>query len=222
MTFRKPELIPLLFILCATFTLGGLGLWQLERLVWKNNLIAQIQSAQSQGALASLTGEPYRRVELDGKILGDKAIRIVGRPQWEQGSGYFLLYPFKMKDGKIVMVNIGWAPAEWKGDVAKIRHVTGITRPARGKRYFSPENHPEKNIWFYEDIAAMSSALNLKLEDQIVEAVGERKAGSYPSVNDGSISLRNDHLGYAITWFSLMIIGLFMFALYHREPEKNA
>lgn len=222
MTFRKPQLIPLLFILCATFTLGGLGAWQLQRLIWKNDLIAGIGAAQSQPALTSLNDEPYRKVELEGTFIGKKSFRFVGRPQWEQGTGYFMYYPFKTKDGKVVMVNIGWAPSSWKGELAKQHHVSGIIRPARVKRLFSPENHAEKNIWFYEDTKAMGEQLGMTVDDMIIEVVGEKKAGTYPTVNDGKISLRNDHLGYAITWFGLALIGLIMFGIYHREPEKTA
>lgn len=222
MTFRKPELIPLIFIICATVMLGGLGAWQVQRLMWKNNLIADIEKAQSQPALQSLTLEPYRRVELNGEFIGHSTIRIVGRPQWEQGSGYFMLYPFKLHDGKIVLVNVGWAPSGWKGDMSHQHHVTGILRTAREKRLFSPDNHPEKNIWFYEDTTAMGSALGLTLQDMVVEATGERKTGVYPAPSDGKISLRNDHLGYAITWFSLAAIGIIMFGVYHRVPEQHA
>jgi cytochrome oxidase assembly protein ShyY1 len=34
--------------------------------------------------------------------------------------------------------------------------------------------------------------------------------------------MRNDHLGYAITWFSLALVGLVMFAFYQRIPENKA
>jgi len=31
-----------------------------------------------------------------------------------------------------------------------------VLRPLRIKRFFSPENEPAKNLWFYEDTDAMS------------------------------------------------------------------
>jgi len=222
MTFRKPEPIPLLFIICATLLLGGLGLWQVERLQWKQALVTEIENAQKEPVLSSYSNRPYRMLRLRGSFISDTPIRLVGRPQWEQGNGYFMLYPFKFSDGKRILVNVGWAPGDWNGSLKGPHLVYGVLRPAHGKRPFSPENHPEKNVWFYEDIDAMSKALDVPLHDMVLEAVGEKVPGVYPVPSDGKISLRNDHLGYAITWFSLMIIGLVMFALYHRTSEKKS
>jgi surfeit locus 1 family protein len=219
MQFRKPETIPLLFIICSTLMLSGLGLWQVERLQWKNELIAQIEKAQAEPVLSALTEELYRRVELSGTWVLDKTLHVVGKPQLVNGNGYFLLTPLTLGDGKSVLVNRGWVPSGWKDDSQKHAQVSGVIRPARGKRLFTPENYPEKNIWFYEDIAAMEAATGLALEDAVVEAVGPRNSTTYPYPSDGKISLRNDHLGYAITWFGLAFIGIFMFGAYHRKYD---
>ena len=217
MTFRKPEWIPLIFIICSTVLLGGLGMWQLERLVWKNTLIAGIEKAQAEPVLHTLTDEPYRRVELSGQWRLDKTIHVVGKPQFVEGNGYFLLTPLVLPDGKTILVNRGWAPREWKENAAKKATVRGIVRPLREKRLFSPANFPDKNIWFYEDINAMAQASGLALEPAVIEAIGERKSDTYPYPSDGKINLRNDHFGYAITWFSLAFIGIIMFGAYHRK-----
>jgi surfeit locus 1 family protein len=67
----------------------------------------------------------------------------------------------------------------------------------------------------------MSKTVGVELTPIIVEAVGEAQKNIYPTPSDGKISLRNDHLNYAITWFSLALIGLVMFAIYHRQPKAN-
>ena len=221
MQFRKPELIPLIFIIFAVTLLTGLGMWQLQRLAWKNAEIQKIQVAQAMSVLGTLPQEldglDYRRVILTGTFIHDKTMHMVGHPQGA-GDGFYIVTPFKLEDdGRIIIINRGFSPKDMESKPEGLQTVAGIIRPARMKRYFSPENQPEKNVWFYEDISAMSKTTSLELTPLIVEAVGEAQKDVYPMPHDGKISLRNDHFNYAITWFGLAIIGVVMFAFYQRK-----
>lgn len=225
MRFRKPEPIPLLFIIAATVTLAALGGWQVQRLAWKNSLIHTVAEAQSEPALGGLpqelAGLDYRRVALTGRYLHDKTLRKAGGIQGE-GPGFFLLTPFILEDdGRAILINRGFSPADKDLRPEGTLTVAGVIRPAREKRFFSPENKPGDNLWFHEDIAAMSQATQLDLLPMVVEATGAREKGVYPVPSDGTISLRNDHLGYALSWFLLALIGLVMFGIYHRVPGSK-
>jgi len=219
--FRKPELIPLLFMICAITLLTGLGVWQLERLQWKNAQIEKIANAQQMPILGTLPqdldGLDYRRVALTGTYLHDKEMHMVGHPEGE-GAGFYIVTPFQLEDdGRIIIVNRGFSPPNRESKPEGLQTLTGIIRPARQKRLFSPENQPAKNVWFYEDIDAMSQAAGTVLTPVIVEAVGIAQKDMYPMPHDGNVSLRNDHLNYAITWFSLALIGVVMFGFYQRK-----
>lgn len=223
MKFRKPQLIPLLFIICATLLLGSLGAWQLQRLSWKLEQLEKVNAAQSQPILGDLphelNGLDYHRVALTGRFHYDKTLHLIGR-QMGEDMGFFMLTPFTLDDdGRTILVNRGFSPVGRESRPEGVQTVEGIIRPLRQKRLFAPTNHPEKNIWFYEDIPAMSQATDLVLLPLAVEVTGEQKAGEYPIPGDGKIILRNDHLMYAITWFALALVGLVMFAFYHREKE---
>ncbi|MDE3060414.1 MAG: SURF1 family protein, partial [Pseudomonadota bacterium] len=199
----------------------SLGIWQIERLQWKNALIEDIKEAQAKPALGTLpqdlNGLDYRNVVLTGSFIHDKTLRMAGAREGE-GSGFFLLTPFRLEDdGRIILVNRGFAPPDKESRPQGVQTITGIIRPARVKRLFSLQNHPEKNLWFYEDIPAMSEATGLALTPVVVEAVGPAQPGVYPIPGDGKIRLRNDHLGYAVTWFSLAIIAMVMFGMYYRK-----
>lgn len=231
MKTTRSQLVPLLFIIASTLLLCGLGVWQLERLQWKNDLVARIEQAQRQPVLGGLPqldtpvaadALAYRKVALTGRFLYGKTLHMAGRPKG-LGSlqGFYMVTPFQLEDdGRIVMVNRGFSPVNKDARPEGAQTVTGVIRPPRGKRYFSPDNHPEKNVWFYEDITAMGDTTNLALIPLVVEAIGERKAGIWPMPHDGQISLRNDHLYYAITWFSIAIIGIIMFIVYTRKPQS--
>jgi len=219
MRFSKPEPWAVAFIIAATALLLFLGGWQVERLQWKNALLADMAQAQSAPALVVLPKDPqeafYRNVVLSGHFIHQHSFYGVAAPRGGR-PGYFALTPFQLSDGRVVLVNRGWTP---KGEESKPegrQQVQGVLRPARHRRYFSPENVLEKNIWFFEDLDAMGRELGAALVPVVVEEVRPYKAGEFPIGSDGKISLRNDHLGYAITWFALAFAGLVMFALYYR------
>ena len=65
----------------------------------------------------------------------------------------------------------------------------------------------------------MSKSIGHDVQPLVIEQVGKQLAGVYPMPNDGKIELRNDHLIYAITWFSLALIGIVMFGFYNRIKE---
>lgn len=223
MRLRKPETIPLLFIIAATILLTSLGIWQVQRLQWKQEQIAHIETAQAEPALGSLPhdtdGLEYRNVMLTGKFLHDKSLHMVGHIQ-DEGAGFFIVTPFVLEDdGRIILINRGFSPKDMESKPQGTVTVKGVIRPLRTKRFFSPENKPD--LWFYEDIPAMEQATGLKLLPLMVEAVGKREKDVYPVPHDGKITLRNDHLNYAITWFSLALIGIVMFIAYHRIPKND-
>ena len=224
MTFRKPQAIPLLFIIVAFSTLISLGAWQLKRLQWKNDLIATVQQGQSQPALGTLpddlSGLKYRKVMLTGTFMHDKAMHLVGQPM-DSAPGFFIITPLKLEDdGRVILVNRGHSPNNRESKPEGVQTVEGIIRPLRPRRPFMPDNAPDKNLWFFEDIAGMSQATGLQITPVVVEQVGTPQKDVYPVPSNGKISLRNDHLNYAITWFSLAVISLIMFAAYHRQPTN--
>lgn len=224
--FRRPQLIPLLFIIASTVTLTSLGAWQVERLAWKNNLVKQIEQVQDLPPLKELpqdlAGLDYRKVTLTGSFKYEKVLHLIGR-QKGNFPGYFMLTPFEVaNDGRIILVNRGFSPVDKESKPEGLQTIEGVIRPAREKRFFAPENVPEKNVWFYENIPTMKIATYLELTPLIVEQVGAEKKGEFPIPGDGKVNLRNDHFGYAITWFSTALIGLIMFGFYHRKtPEKG-
>lgn len=209
--YRKPERIPLLFIIAATALLVTLGVWQLERLAWKKALIAQVESAEAQPALgtlpesdAEIAALDYRNAVLTGRFIAEKRLRFIGR----ESRGYVWYVPFKLEDSdRVVLASLDWLPADMEPQLAAgVQQLKGTLRAPRAKRLFSPGNHPEKNLWFTEDMAELAQATGQRLAPIVLDTTGKPV-------------LRNDHLGYAVTWFLLALIGIFMFILYHRRPE---
>ncbi len=225
-SFEKPQLIPTLFIIAATTLLSGLGIWQVQRLAWKNAMIAQIENGQHMQAQEwrTVPKEPvmYSRVQLKGEFLHDRQAYLVAQPRNNQ-QGFNVVTPFKLSSGEVVLVGRGWTVRDKQTLPKDAITVEGVLRPERGKNplYSSilPQNQPEKNLWFYEDPAAMARGIEKARTDFIIEQVGSAQEGVFPQPSNGRISIRNDHLGYAITWFTLAFAGIIMFAIYHRKKD---
>ena len=226
MRFRKPELIPLIFIIAASVALFGLGIWQLQRLQWKTETLDTIAAHQAMDALGNLPETLdhtllYRNVHLTGQFMHAQKFLLAGSKQHE-GAGFYILTPFILEDdGRVILVNRGFAPENMETQPEGTQTITGIIRPTRQKRLFMPANRPQRNVWLYEDLPTMSARIKHELLPVIIEATGEKQAGIYPIPSDGAIIMRNDHLQYAITWFAIGIIGLIMFAVYHRLPNET-
>lgn len=220
-SFRRPELLPTLFFLAALGTFIVLGSWQLSRLEWKQNIMAESEKAKQLPALGNLPQEldglTYRRVALTGSFLYDHTLHLIGRQQG-MDVGYYMVTPLKLEDdGRIILVDRGFSPLDKESKPANPVTVEGLLRPLRQKRYFAPENMPEKNVWSYEDLDKIAEIIGQKPLPLIVEATGTRKSGEFPIPNEGKVIFRNDHLGYAITWLALAITSIVMFGAYYRK-----
>lgn len=232
---RKPQMVPLLFIIVATITLAGLGLWQMQRLTWKEDIIAKADAANALPALTqlplidenTLTLE-YRHVALTGAFASQSPLMLNASLKGVYGMQYIL--PFVTNEGALIFVNIGFVPKQI-GELALPLYnettIKGVLHTTRQKRFFSPANQPEKNVWFYEDIPQMQKARGMDTEKvqfyPLIVAMTEPLpgySGRYPKPHAEEIIFRNNHLGYAITWLLLALAGVIMFIIYHLEKKE--
>ncbi len=223
MQFRKLELIPTLFFISAFVLMCTLGTWQLQRLAWKEGIMTEVEKVQSQPALASLPQEindlTYHKVMLTGKFLYDHTFHLIGRQQGVD-MGFYLLTPLELDDdGRIILVNRGFSPLGKESKPEGLVTVEGSLRPVREKRYFVPENMPEKNVWTHEDLNKIGELIGKKPLPLIVEAIGKEEKDVFPIPSDGTVIFRNDHLGYALTWYALALVSIVMFGTYYRKKK---
>jgi surfeit locus 1 family protein len=230
----RPTLWPTLISVPAFIVLIGLCIWQVQRMHWKGELIAERGSrvAAEPVALPVPNGElgdvEYRRVRLEGIFLHDKEM-FLGARSLNGNAGYQVLTPFVLNGGGIVLVNRGWIPVERKppnsrpeGQVTGTQTLDGIVRLAHGKAWMQPDNEPDRNMWFYIDLPAMAAASAVDFRtDLYVDAGPAENPGKYPVGGQTRIELPNDHLQYAITWGLLAIALAVIYVLYHLKLERE-
>lgn len=227
----RPLLWPTLFTVPMLLLCLGLGAWQVQRLFWKEGLIEQRQTAVAAApmpvprCMAEARGMEFRHVTDEGVFLNDKEI-FLGATSEGGGQGYQVLTPLLEPSGRIVFVNRGYIPGELKdpakrfaGQIAGTVRIQGLLRlPPEGRpSWFLPDNRPDLNYWFWVDIPAMSAADHLdSVAPFYIDADATPNPGGWPKGGVTRLTLPNNHLQYAITWFSLAVALIVIYVLFHR------
>lgn len=231
--FNRPGFWPAFVTLAALAVTLGLGVWQVQRLAWKESLIAQAEQAQAAPVIdlnapdaPPLDTLTWRNVTLRGRFLHGKELHLVGQsPSGE--AGYHLVTPLLLEGTDApVLVDRGWAPFKLKERATRpetltegVASFTGIVLSPKGKRLFTPENRPEDNLWLWYDFPAMKQAAGLNFPPAVIAATSATARGDLPRPDPGRPSFRNDHLGYAVTWFLIAACILAIFLIYHRKTQ---
>jgi surfeit locus 1 family protein len=236
MSAFRPLFWPTLFTAPVLLLCLGLGFWQVERLFWKRDLIAQRAAAVSAvpvaapRSLAEASGMEFRHVTDEGVFLHDKEI-FLGATSEAAGQGYQVLTPLLEPGGRVVFVNRGFIPAELKDQARRsVGQLPGTVRvqgrlrlpPAGKPTWFLPDNRPDLNYWFWVDIPAMSAADKFdRVAPFYIDADATPNPGGWPKGGATRLTLPNDHLQYAITWFSLAIALMVIYVLFHRGNARS-
>jgi surfeit locus 1 family protein len=236
-------LLPGLATLVALAILIGLGTWQLQRKAWKENLISQIET-RAYGEPGSLVPEAewdtwradqdeFRKVRLTGTFLHPFEAPVYGlAPGERQGAplqGYFLLTPLRLTTGAIVVVNRGFIPTDLRDPATRSQSqpsgevtVTGLVRAPEDRNSFTPSDEPARNLWFARDPQAIAKAHNLeRVAPFLVDADASPNPGGWPKGGLTPLTLPNNHLQYAITWFgiALTLVGVFTAFAWRRVQD---
>ena len=235
-------LIPSLMTLVMLPVLIGLGTWQLNRKAWKEDLIAKLaarpkaEPVSLQAALEQFqkTGEAeYVRVRVKG-TFDFTSERHLYAPA-DNGLGWEIYTPFYAEDGTTLFINRGWVPDKLKdpekraqGQIARPVEVTGLLRASARKAWFSADNDPEGNRWYWRDLGGMW----LNGNDPALMDLMKRKAnapfsldveaepanpGGWPKGGATFVQLTNRHLEYAVTWYGTALTLLGVFVVFARQ-----
>jgi surfeit locus 1 family protein len=223
------HLIPTVITVVMMAACIGLGGWQIQRLHWKEGLIAQIHERMQEDnvdvGLSLIPPEEipnldYRPGRATGLLQNDHALYLNATSVGSGEGGYDVLVPLALDDGRFVLVNRGWMPYALKdkplnGDPERSLYspagpvtITGILRlPAAEKPLGRPANDTVKNEWYWVDLAAMAAAAGVKeFAPYYLEADDAPHDGMYPVGGQTRVELPNHHFQYALTWFWLALI----------------
>ncbi|MEO1797220.1 MAG: SURF1 family protein [Pseudomonadota bacterium] len=211
----------------GTAVLLWLGFWQLERLSWKEGVLAEIEaSIGAEPVLLPSAPDPesdrYRAVEVTG-ALGARELHVLVSAKGF-GAGYRVIRALET-GGARVMVDLGLIPTAAK-EAARVAEAQVTVRgnlhwPSEVDR-FTPENDADGNIWFAREVAVMAEALGTAPVLIIAQETTPPLPGvtAFPVDTSG---IPNDHLGYAVTWFGMAAVWVSMSGLFlYRGRRKTA
>lgn len=210
-------------ILASLAILLALGTWQMERLHWKEGLLADIAERRSAvpvelseiERLAASGGDiEYRRVALSGTFDHTKERHFFATFQGQ--TGFYVYTPLILSDGRALLVNRGFIPYEMKevstrtaGEVTREQRLTGYARSRLAQKPSSivPDNDIAKNIFFWKDLDVMASSSGLDPAKTLPFFVDVddlvQNPGGWPKGGVTQFDLPNSHLQYAFTWYGL-------------------
>ncbi len=175
-----------------------LGVWQVQRLAWKNQLIANFDTTK-----VTLTGQFVDQVPL--RMLSSHE----GGPAWQ------LLQKFDSQDGRTILVSRGKLPqtAAMPADIKTTVTIIGhLQKHDMGRGFFDVDNNPVENLWYQWDLDAMTGSTSHSGE--VLHLIPGSPGTEGLFVDAPKSELRNNHLGYAITWFGLAAVLLVMTGLF--------
>lgn len=239
-------LAPAVATLVALAMLVGLGVWQLERLQWKTQLLATIQARTTataeplppEQAWSSLRSDDYayRHVTLTGTFDHAQETHVFRPLSHEDARGPFsgvgdlVLTPLVLDTGAIVIVNRGFVPEDRvdpatrpEGQLAGPVTVTGLMREPESRNLFTPADDSKSGIWFTRDPAAIAAFRHLdRVAPFTIDADAQPVAGGLPQAGETVLAIPNNHLSYALTWFGLAIglCGVFAAFAWRRLSRK--
>jgi surfeit locus 1 family protein len=216
--------------LIALLILFGLGTWQLQRRTEKHALLDQIHARETLPAAPIEVLLPvgaygaFRKATAQGTFANNQEIYVV-HARVDDGPtrpGFRVLTPFTLTSGGTILVDRGWVddarrdPSTRKaGQVEGIVDITGTLQPAGKAAYFTPPPDVAKRVFYVRDVGLMAKSYSLSLRSPLIFEVASGPVGG-PEAMPSRVSIPDNHLSYAITWFSLAIVLMVVYLRYHQ------
>lgn len=228
--------------LMMVLALVGLGTWQLQRLGIKAELLRNIDARLAASSVllpdenrwtdANLDID-YLKVNVSGTFRHDSEAYLFGvidkNNRGENIPGFFVLTPLVLENGATLIVNRGFVPQDKKEPATRSEGqtqgrvtVSGLLRLPERQSVFTPAADQAKRVLYARDPALIAQWFGLsRVAPFSLDADATPNAGGWPSGGHTIVSVPNNHLQYAITWYSLAIITIAMFAIYAVKRRKG-
>ena len=233
-------MFPLVAVTVGVVILTALGGWQVQRLHWKEALLARIAALQTAPpepldvVLNRLPGRPgqptqgqvdFVRVQTAcASLQQTPTLHLYALLDGVLGERLITACPLQHGRYRSLLVDRGFVDAD---HLASVRPgpplkapVVGVLRQAEAPGWISPPNAPSRNDWHSRDVDAMAAALHAPSPAPVFLEL-ERPAAAQPGPRPAAIptDIPNNHLGYALTWFGLAagLVGVYVGKL--RRPR---
>lgn len=200
---KRLPLIPTLLVACAVAVMIALGIWQLQRAQWKDQLVADYAAAAAMPALdldpllgrdpAALPPLAFRRALISCNAV-DVAPDMRGGRSADGRGGYAFLVPCRPGANGLagrILVNVGWAPL-----------------PEHGRRLS------------LEGIVAGRLGAD-RGSGPIILTSANAASGLAPAAAPRIDEIPRNHRFYAVQWFAFALIAALIYLLALRARRRR-
>ena len=210
-----------IFVFFSIILFCSLGTWQVYRLQWKLDLIKEINYGLNSEPVpySKINIINYQKVKFNGVFDFEKqvylySLNINGQP------GYDIITPIKINSNEILLVNRGWIKNDLKRnkDINKVKSKSfeGIIKKISKPNPFKPENDIKNNVWYSLKLEDLQNFTGYKLTNFVLYL--QNSQNNLVEKKIISPNLPNNHLKYAITWYSVAL-SILLYFLYFRKKQ---
>lgn len=218
----------------ASIAFVALAVWQVQRLAWKQDLIARIErQVHGEPVLPPAASEPvtqadeYRRLRLHGQF---GAGEVLVQATTALGGGHWVMAPLRLDDGRTVLVNRGFVPPEQRAPEqhaapAGAVEIVGLLRLTETGGGPLRRNEPAQGRWYSRDVAGIAAQLGVRgpLAPYFVdEAADPAQPQRWPRPGLTVLNFANNHAVYAITWLALAVMSAAAVVYLVREERRRS
>jgi cytochrome oxidase assembly protein ShyY1 len=239
-----------IFTALMVLAFAGLGIWQLQRRTAKHALIAMLNErlaaapaplpAPSQWNALTPGRDEFRRIAFSATYapLPDAMVYSAGSAVRDDvsGPGTWAFLPAQLADGNTIVVNTGFVQNTMQDRAQQDRAVrrlitgdpvefTGYIRFPESAGALTPSESVAKRLWFTRDHLAMSRVLGWvegrkTVAPFYVDLESPAPESGIPKPGPLSVHLKDDHLQYAVTWFTLAFAVVIAFGVWWRTQRR--
>jgi len=213
----KIKSLDILFIFFI-FIVLSLGTWQVFRLNSKSQLISDLENNLKRNSIDFNVDidKEYTKVLLKKKNLKSKIFLY----HLNQGEiGFKVIVPYEVNSSLLVLVDKGWIRKDKinsiKNSLLNDDIIEGYTKKIREKKLFTPKNNIKEDFLYSVEIDNLKKSLNKNIYPLLIIQTSKTKKDIIP--NDYRVSLSNNHLQYAITWYGLALFTIIFFLYYRKK-----
>ena len=197
----------------------SLGTWQIVRLNWKLDLINSIDQSLKSDPVEFNGSNPinFKKIKFEGILDNSKIIYLYSLN--ENGEpGFDIVNPVSINN-KSYLINRGWVPRDFKSRkyVSNESEFEGVLKLKSKFNYFKPDNDVNNNYWFTLKDEDLLTYTGKEFSPFIINNISNQE-GIYPQSKQIGANISNNHLKYALTWFSLAV-SIFLIYLYFRKKN---
>ncbi len=213
----KIKSLDILFIFFI-FIVLSLGTWQVFRLNSKSQLISDLENNLKRNSVDFNVDidKEYTKVLLKKKNLKSKIFLY----HLNKGEiGFKVIVPYEVNSSLLVLVDKGWIRKDKinsiKNSLLNDDIIEGYTKKIREKKLFTPKNNVKEDFLYSVEIDNLKKSLNKNIYPLLIIQTSKTKKDIIP--NDYRVSLSNNHLQYAITWYGLALFTIIFFLYYRKK-----